>query len=237
MSSVSSQRATRVSASLVSQRVTPVVCVLTMSTFLLDLIERGLASPSTPQWTTPVLLVDGELSSSVDEVAESLAHARRSGQLIVVIKVSANPLATATWLELGAHAVLADSDTFGAVLDVIERLQRGETVLGVSVREGLLSQLRQARQQGTERDAQFLALTRRETAVLRDLAYGSSPEDVARTSFVSLNTVRTQIRGILAKLDVTSVVGAVVLAYRSGWLDEHDAAGYSNTRQSLRLPE
>ena len=88
----------------------------------------------------------------------------------------------------------------------------------MSVREGLLSRLRTQRQSDAERNALFTGLTRREAQVLRELALGTSPEEVARTSFVSLNTVRTQIRGILAKLGVTSVVAAVALAYRTGWM-------------------
>ena len=64
----------------------------------------------------------------------------------------------------------------------------------------------------------FAQLTRREAQVLRELATGASPDEVARLSYVSLNTVRSQIRSVLAKLGVNSVVAAVALAYRSGWL-------------------
>jgi two-component system, NarL family, nitrate/nitrite response regulator NarL len=92
-------------------------------------------------------------------------------------------------------------------------------VIGVSVRESLLSELRTTRARSQDRFAAFESLTKRESDVLRELAVGSSPEDVAKSSYVSVNTVRTQIRGILAKLDVSSVVAAVALAYRTGWLD------------------
>ena len=111
--------------------------------------------------------------------------------------------------------MLTDAAPLREIEDTLGRLARNETVLGVSVREGLLSRLRAQRQSDTERNALFLGLTRREAQVLRALALGASPEEVARASFVSLNTVRTQIRGVLAKLGVTSVVAAVALAYRT----------------------
>lgn len=114
--------------------------------------------------------------------------------------------------------MLTDAAPLREIEDTLGRLARNETVLGVSVREGLLSRLRAQRQSDTERNALFVGLTRREAQVLRALALGASPEEVARESFVSLNTVRTQIRGVLAKLGVTSVVAAVALAYRTGWI-------------------
>jgi DNA-binding NarL/FixJ family response regulator len=67
------------------------------------------------------------------------------------------------------------------------------------------------------RHDQFERLTRRERQVLSALMRGETARDISRQSFVSLPTVRSQIRSILTKLGVSSQLGAVVLAYRSGW--------------------
>ncbi|MNC95206.1 Bacterial regulatory protein, luxR family [compost metagenome] len=48
---------------------------------------------------------------------------------------------------------------------------------------------------------------------------GKQAAAIAQDSFVSLATVRTQIRSILMKLDVTSQVAAVALARQHGWFD------------------
>lgn len=165
-----------------------------------------------------VLIVDGDLDPDDRLLGACIARSRALGAAVAVLFCSTEPIAAARWIEIGASAVLTHAAPLREIEDTLARLARSETVLGVSVREGLLSRLRSQRQIDAERNALFLGLTRREAQVLRALALGASPEEVARTSFVSLNTVRTQIRGVLAKLGVTSVVAAVALAYRTGWM-------------------
>ncbi|MGA3218808.1 MAG: helix-turn-helix transcriptional regulator [Acidimicrobiales bacterium] len=68
-----------------------------------------------------------------------------------------------------------------------------------------------------ERLEVFEQLTRRERQVLLALMSGSTAQEISKESYVSLPTVRSQIRSILSKLGVSSQLAAVVLAYRSGW--------------------
>jgi LuxR family maltose regulon positive regulatory protein len=56
-------------------------------------------------------------------------------------------------------------------------------------------------------------LTARETEVLAHLSELLSTEEIAEVMFVSVNTVRTHIRGILRKLGVSRRTDAV----RKGW--------------------
>lgn len=63
----------------------------------------------------------------------------------------------------------------------------------------------------------FSALSRRESEVLVELCHGNSVAEIAENSFISVGTVRTQVKAILRKLDVNSQAKAVALAYRSGW--------------------
>ncbi len=67
--------------------------------------------------------------------------------------------------------------------------------------------------------APFETLTPRQRQVLRLLARGLPPNNIATTTFVSVATIRSHIVGILSKLDVESVVAAVALAYRTGWAE------------------
>ena len=66
-------------------------------------------------------------------------------------------------------------------------------------------------------DKAFEQLTRRERQVLLALMRGATAREISKESYVSLPTVRSQIRSILLKLGVSSQLAAVVLAYRSGW--------------------
>ena len=53
--------------------------------------------------------------------------------------------------------------------------------------------------------------------MLSALLEGTSAAGIATSSFVSEATVRSQIRGVLTKLGVTSQLAAVALARRVGW--------------------
>lgn len=166
-----------------------------------------------------VLVVDGELRSD-DEVVVSLCQrAARQGIGVIVVGATSERHERALWVERGVGGFVDENSSIENLREMAGQLAQGHTVIGVSVRESLLSELRTSRARSQDRFAAFESLTKRESDVLRLLAIGSSPEDAAKSSYVSLNTVRTQIRGVLAKLDVCSVVAAVALAYRTGWLD------------------
>jgi DNA-binding NarL/FixJ family response regulator len=60
-------------------------------------------------------------------------------------------------------------------------------------------------------------LTRSEASVLGELMAGLQVSDISRDRFVSESTVRTQVKSILAKLQVGSQLAAVGLAHRAGW--------------------
>lgn len=63
----------------------------------------------------------------------------------------------------------------------------------------------------------FEKLSPREQNVLVKLMGGATARQICDEDYVSLPTVRTQIRAITSKLGVSSQLGAVVLAYQSGW--------------------
>ncbi|MEV0649220.1 response regulator transcription factor [Phytomonospora sp. NPDC050363] len=62
------------------------------------------------------------------------------------------------------------------------------------------------------------ALTGRETDVLRLMAAGLSNLDIAARLYVSLETVKTHVGNILAKLGADNRTQAVVMAYESGFV-------------------
>ena len=166
-----------------------------------------------------VVVIDGAPADDRPNRIRLTSVCRERGCEVLVVFSPSDSLSVAEWVEAGASAVLTEDSSCAEFSDLLDRLRRHEAVLGVAVREGLLAQLRRSRQAETERFAVFSSLTKREAHVLRELARGASPEEVAKSSYVSLNTVRTQIRGVLAKLGVNSVVAAVVTAYRAGWID------------------
>ncbi len=71
----------------------------------------------------------------------------------------------------------------------------------------------------------FARLTEREQFVLSELMEGHGAEDIAKAAFVSISTVRSQIKAILQKLGVNSQLAAVAMARRAGWALEERAEG------------
>ena len=63
----------------------------------------------------------------------------------------------------------------------------------------------------------FDILTEREQVVLAELMEGHCAEEIANAAFVSISTVRSQIKAILHKLGVNSQLAAVAMARRAGW--------------------
>lgn len=61
------------------------------------------------------------------------------------------------------------------------------------------------------------SLTPREREVLAGLVAGHSAKDIAAELGVALPTVRTQLRAVYRKLEVSNARAAIVVAVRSGW--------------------
>jgi DNA-binding NarL/FixJ family response regulator len=169
-----------------------------------------------------VLIVDGGVHADRAALLQAVSQARQRGLDVAVVLCHRDPVTVAIWVEAGACAVVTEDSPFDELFDLLVRVKNGEQVIGVSIREGLLTHLREYRQRKSDQTLAFSSFTPRESHVLRELCGGAAPEEVAKTSFVSVNTIRSQIRGILAKLGVNTFVAAVALAYRSGWMDEQD---------------
>ena len=81
----------------------------------------------------------------------------------------------------------------------------------------------------------FATLTEREEVVLAELLEGHCAEEIAKAAFVSISTIRSQIKSILQKLGVNSQLAAVALARRAGWSLEHPKDAHpkpANARRS-----
>ena len=79
-------------------------------------------------------------------------------------------------------------------------------------------------------------LTEREQVVLAELIEGHCAEDIAKAAFVSISTVRSQIKAILQKLGVNSQLAAVAMARRAGWSLESAPRNLSGTLEQPSAP-
>lgn len=139
------------------------------------------------------------------------------GLQVVMLTGETSPIVLAECIEAGAIGIIRKSDPFERLIDQVSDVMKGRTILSTGAREQLLSDLRAHRAREDQRGAPFARLTVRESEVLRDLIDGKNAETIARESYVSVATVRSHIKALLAKLGVNSQLAAVAMAKRAGW--------------------
>jgi len=145
--------------------------------------------------------------------------AANDGPQVAVISESTHELLLAAAVDAGGTALFATGDPVADIVERIVGLLRGENLVTPARRAELMDKLENHRSAREGRFMPFESLSRREGEVLRLLMDGMSVNKIAETSFVSVGTVRTQVKAVLRKLGVSSQVAAVALAYKIGWDD------------------
>lgn len=163
-----------------------------------------------------IVLLDLDLGRFGDGV-RLISPIAKSGAQIVVVTASADRSRWGECLRYGARKVLTKARPLNEILSTVRRLNQGLPVMDRDEREELLQQWHQQRIQHQELRARLQRLTPRERAVLGHLTEGHTVRDIARLSVVSEATVRTQVKSILAKLEVSSQLAAVGIAHTVGW--------------------
>ncbi|WP_409329279.1 LuxR C-terminal-related transcriptional regulator [Trujillonella humicola] len=142
-----------------------------------------------------------------------------AGCRVVVVTGEVGDATWGTALERGAVTVVPKETDLDDLVALVQAVRAGDPVLGEHRRQDLLAAARRARREEEDRLAPFRSLSPREDEVLRCMAAGLPAAAIAAGSFVSEATVRTHIRAVLGKLQVSSQLQAVALARQAGWLD------------------
>lgn len=121
----------------------------------------------------------------------------------------------------GARTVLPKSEPLNEILATVRKISQGQPVLDHQEREELLRIWQENRRDTIDLLERLDALTVREAQVLGQLMRGRTVAEIAEAGVVSQATVRTQVKSILAKLEVSSQIAAVGLAHRAGWSVAH----------------
>lgn len=178
-----------------------------------------------------LVLVRIQPGPSLGPALELVRQAAQNDAAVAVLCDTTHELMQAAAVHAGAIALLGASDLLVETVDQILAMVKGQRPLSPErIRE--LTELFDAHR--VDRDNRFMpfeALSRRESEVLLLLMEGHSVAKIAESSFVSVGTVRTQVKAILRKLGVNSQAAAVALAYRSGW-----SASDPSLPVDLRLP-
>ena len=176
-----------------------------------DLTQQAIAN------APGLLLLDFDLGDDVGVAFGLIEPMSAAGLDVVMLTGERNPLVLARCLEEGAVGVINKSVSFDELLEQIHAALRGEELMPRHEREELLSQLRLHRAERDQQLRAFRDLTAREAEVLGELMQGKAADTIADESVVSVATIRTQIRSILAKLGVNSQLAAVARAQQARW--------------------
>lgn len=163
-----------------------------------------------------VMLVDGGLPDNSALTLCAEAASRDHPPRIIVLSTSAEAGHIVAAIHAGANAWVRKNESGEHLLHVIGRVARGETWVPPSelgqVFRLLLGELERMGQEDP-----LAALTRRERDVLMHVAEGADRKEVAEHLHLSVNTVRTHMQSLMAKLGVHSALEAVAVA--RSWLD------------------
>ena len=119
-------------------------------------------------------------------------------------------------LQAGAAGFLLKDATAQQLTAAVERTAAGEAPMAPQVLNRLVERYLERGPETEAVPAQLHSLSPREREVLRLMAEGHTNSEIADTLVVSLATVKTHVRSVLAKLDARDRVQAVLIAHRHG---------------------
>ena len=159
-----------------------------------------------------VVLMD--LSLPVLSGAAATKRIRKSSPRTAVLALSmlSDESAVVSALGAGAAGYMVKDCTTEELIDAVNRVAAGESVISPSVSESVVAAAT-ARPLVSNRQP---LVTRREEEILRLMATGVSIPDAARQLFISVKTVKNHLSSIYQKLDCHDRAQAVLKALRMG---------------------
>lgn len=170
-----------------------------------------------------VVLLDLDLGPFGD-ASRLITPMARDGANVVVVTAATDRARWGGCLYYGARKVVTKNRPLNEIMSTVRRLSQGLPVQDRLEREELLRVWRDQHQFHEQTRARIDSLTTREREVLGHLMDGQTVRDIARSSVVSEATVRTQVKSILAKLQVSSQLAAVGMAHQIDWRPPADSS-------------
>lgn len=167
------------------------------------------------QYEPDVVLMDIRMPV-LDGIAATRQILDRDGaapRIIVLTTFDLDEYVYAALAQGAAGFLLKDTPT-ARILAAIETVVSGDVLIAPQILRRLVEN--HAPRRSTADDTRLDRLTPREREVLVLIANGSSNTDIAAALVISQETVKTHVKRMTAKLDLTSRAQAVVFAYESG---------------------
>lgn len=163
-----------------------------------------------------VVLLDLDLGAQSSGM-KLIGPLQRAGIAVVVVTSCTDEARWGECLWHGARAVLPKATTLSHILATIQCISENQAVIPHAESDRLLHCFQHHFQWAHQARERLDSLTPRERQILAALMRGRHVREIARDAFVAEATVRTQVKSVLAKLEVSSQLAAVGLALKAQW--------------------
>lgn len=157
------------------------------------------------------------IDAGAEEAVELVRTVARLGTRALAITDGSDRIRVAACIEAGASGAVSTLDPVERLLATIRETVAGRRIMPLAAEADMIAEVQRDRRDRAVQLARFGTLSTRESEVLEELMAGKSAADIATESYVSIATIRSQIKAILRKLGVNSQLAAVALAYQVGW--------------------
>lgn len=177
--------------------------------------DDGAAVIAQARRTRPDIVLMDVRMPRVDGIAATrqLGQFEGGGPAVIVVTTFENDDYVYDALQAGARGFLLKRSTADDFANAIRTVHNGESLLFPAAVRRLAT-----RRGGPGRGLAEANLTDREAEVLRLIAQGRSNSEIAAELFLGVETVKTHVRNVLAKLGARDRVQAVITAYESGFI-------------------
>jgi DNA-binding NarL/FixJ family response regulator len=167
-----------------------------------------------------VVLMDLRMPRMDGIEATRRIHAAGSPTRVLVLTTFEGEELTFRALQAGACGYLLKDAGGARLVAAVEAAAAGEMPLAPEVVARLVASYVQRPPAATQSPARLAPLSDRERDVLALIGAGRSNPEIAAELFISLATVKSHVRHILAKLDLRDRPQAIVLAHECGLVGE-----------------
>jgi two-component system nitrate/nitrite response regulator NarL len=160
-----------------------------------------------------LVLLDLDLGPGGDG-AELVPRLCQAGWRVLLFTAARGETRLATAVAAGAVGWVLKSSPFDVLVETVVRAASGQPLLNPAERARCVAVARTAGQAAKLERERWAKLTPREREVVGRIVAGRRPAAIAAEFVVSVATVRSQIRSILAKLEVGSQLEVVAMVRR-----------------------
>src|SRR4051812_29971149 len=181
---------------LVAQSLAMVLAAASVTTFIASDPSFEMVIRQIRAFDPDLVLMD----SSAEDAVDLVRAVARMGNRVIAVSDGSDRIQVASCLEAGATGAVSTLGPIERLLATIRETVSGRRVMPTAAEQDLLGELHLHRRDRAAQLARFGQLSVRESEVLEELMAGKAAADIATESYVSIATIRSQIKAILRKL-------------------------------------